>query len=171
VGSCTSGQPGPNPASSAASTVALFWLSVKAAGTVITAERGAPPSRDAASARSVLSTSADSCGGVSSSPARANLRRASTRPISSLNSAAALSGSDSTRSRAWRPTYTTSGSGIQTADGVTSQPSLLLMITASPFSTTAIALFVVPRSMPMSMVPLSDKITPVLAFGRTERRR
>jgi hypothetical protein len=31
------------------------------------------------------------------------------------------------------------------------------MTTASPFSTTAIALLVVPRSMPMSMVPLSDK--------------
>ncbi len=43
VGSCTSGQAVVNPASRAASVVALFWFSVNAAGTVITAASGGVP--------------------------------------------------------------------------------------------------------------------------------
>jgi hypothetical protein len=103
VGSGTSGHVAPSPASSAASLVAWFWLSVNAAGTVITAQSGAVPHCLAASARSDLRTSADSCFGVSATPARSKRVVTSASPIVSLNSETALAGSFMTRSRALRP--------------------------------------------------------------------
>lgn len=119
---------------------------------MITAAAGWWPYSCAASCRRDLSTSADSSSGVSVTPVRSKSRPAPAAPISSLNSAYALPGSVSVRSLARLPTWITPSLGIHTAEGVKSQPSLFLMTRTPSSSATAMALLVVPRSIPKSMV-------------------
>jgi hypothetical protein len=128
--------------------VASVWLSSKAAGTVMTAASISSWVYWRTSSRSDLSTSADSSSGSIRRPVRAKVAAWPVVPIRSLNSDAVLSGSDSIRCLARRPTRSRSDLLMWTAEGVTSPPSLFLTISASMPRITATALLVVPRSIP-----------------------
>ncbi len=146
IGSCSSSTRS-NPASRAASEVAAFCGSSNSAGTEMTARSTLTPIWSIRSARSALSTSADSSSGERDSPAPANSMRRPV-PISRLNSVAVPSGSCSRKRRARTPTVARPVRSTRTTEGVIVPPwALRITVMRSP-SNTAAAELLVPRSKP-----------------------
>jgi hypothetical protein len=133
----------------------------------MTAARTSSPSRLVTLARKDFRTSAESISGVIGVPA--SVLTGSILPMRCLNSTQVFAGSDSLRSRAVRPTCRFPRRSAQTADGVVSSLSLFLTTSVPTPRSTAIALLVVPRSIPKSMVVRLIRVPP--AFRSPARAR
>src|SRR5689334_2708434 len=138
------------PAISPASLVAVRWVSLKYAGTVITASVTSSPRYASASRFSFCSTRAEiSCAVYrlpSTSPWSGN--RHAWSPMCRLTERAVRSTFVTACRLATSPTSTSPFLANATTDGVVRAPSVLVMTVGSPPSRTETTEFVVPRSIP-----------------------